>query len=59
MGKWHLGDEVFAQHGFETWVSMEDGYNEYYSADKDRNTRSSYYHWLIEKGYEPNDEEGQ
>jgi len=25
MGKWHLGDEVFAQHGFEEWKAMEDG----------------------------------
>ena len=25
MGKWHLGDEVFAQHGFEQWLSIVDG----------------------------------
>jgi len=23
MGKWHLGDEIFAQHGFREWVSIE------------------------------------
>ena len=53
MGKWHLGDEVFAQHGFETWVSTEDGYTDYYSEGKDRNARSSYHHWLVDKGYKP------
>lgn len=26
-GKWHLGDELFAQHGFDEWVSIEDMYN--------------------------------
>ena len=23
VGKWHLGNEMFAQHGFEEWVSVE------------------------------------
>ena len=23
-GKWHLGDEIFAQHGFDEWRSIED-----------------------------------
>ena len=23
-GKWHLGEELFPQHGFEEWVSIED-----------------------------------
>jgi len=32
MGKWHLGDEIFAQHAFQEWVSMEDGYSSHYSA---------------------------
>jgi arylsulfatase A-like enzyme len=54
MGKWHLGDELFPQHGFDTWISIEDIYNDYFSEGKDRNTRSSYHHWLVEKGYEPN-----
>lgn len=54
IGKWHLGDEVFQQRGFDTWVSMEDGYPEEYGAGKDKNQRSDYHHWLIEKGYKPN-----
>lgn len=53
MGKWHLGDEIFAQHGFEEWVSIEDGYTSYYSEGNDRNKRSDYHHFLIDKGYKP------
>ncbi|MEM8894242.1 MAG: sulfatase-like hydrolase/transferase [Bacteroidota bacterium] len=54
IGKWHLGDEVFKQRGFDTWVSMEDGYQTEFSPQRDINARSDYHHWLIEKGYEPN-----
>jgi arylsulfatase A-like enzyme len=53
MGKWHLGDEIFAQHGFEEWVSMEDGYSSYYSEGRDRSQRSDYHHFLVEHGYKP------
>ncbi len=29
-GKWHLGDEIVGQHGFEkNWVSTEDEYHKY------------------------------
>ncbi len=52
-GKWHLGDEVFAQHGLQDWFSIEDAYIKYYSPGRDRNTRSTYHHWLVEKGYTP------
>ena len=53
MGKWHLGDEIFAQHDFREWVSMEDGYSSYYSDGRDRSQRSDYHHFLIEQGYQP------
>ncbi len=53
MGKWHLGDEIFAQHGFEKWVGIEDGYTNYFSEGRDRNARSAYHHFLIEHGYQP------
>ena len=53
MGKWHLGDEVFRQHGFDEWVSIEDGYTAYYSADRDKSQRSDYHHYLAEQGYAP------
>jgi arylsulfatase A-like enzyme len=53
MGKWHLGDEIFAQHGFEEWVSIEDGYTNHYGKESDRSKRSDYHHFLIDKGYKP------
>ncbi len=53
MGKWHLGDEIFPQHGFEEWVAIEDNYGKYYSEGRDRSKRSDYHHFLIEKGYQP------
>lgn len=52
-GKWHLGDEIFAQHGFQEWVSMEDGYRKYYGPQRDRTAHSTYYHWLVEQGFQP------
>ena len=52
-GKWHLGDEIFAQHGFEHWRAIEDGYRGYYREGRDREARSTYCHWLIEKGLNP------
>lgn len=53
MGKWHLGNEIFPQQGFQTWVSMEDGYSKYFRDPGDQDTRSSYHHWLVSKGYRP------
>ncbi len=53
MGKWHLGDEIFPQHGFEEWVSMEDGYTSHYRPGRDRSLRSGYHHFLAEQGYQP------
>ena len=53
MGKWHLGDEIFPQHGFEEWVSMEDGYTSRYRPGRDRSLRSSYHHFLVELSYKP------
>lgn len=52
-GKWHLGDEVFAQHGFQEWRSMEDGYRRYYREGRDMAKKSDYWHFLCEQGYEP------
>ena len=54
-GKWHLGDEIFAQHGFEKWVSVEDMYIRHYSPGRDRGRRSDYHHFLIESGFAPAD----
>jgi arylsulfatase A-like enzyme len=52
-GKWHLGDEIFAQHGFQEFISIEDEYGRYYSPGRDRERRSSYHHFLIEAGFTP------
>jgi len=49
-GKWHLGDEIFAQHGFPEFRSIEDGYGGYYSEGRDPETRSTYHQWLVEQG---------
>lgn len=55
IGKWHLGDEAFAQHGFEHWVSTEDGYAKHFSNGRDKNTKTSYHHFLARLGYKPDD----
>lgn len=58
MGKWHLGDEVFAQHGFEEWVSIEDLYQKYFSPGRDRSTISDYSRFLASRGLKPDKEDG-
>ena len=54
-GKWHLGDEIFAQHGFEHWRSIDDTYRACYSDCRDPDTRSTYHHWLADNGFAPSD----
>ncbi len=53
VGKWHLGDEIFPQHGFNEWRSIDDEYMRYYSAGRDRSQRSTYHHFLIANGFTP------
>ncbi len=58
-GKWHLGDEVFAQRGFEEWAAIEDGiYQSYYSEGRDKSARSGYHHFLMRHGYKQDTKEG-
>ena len=52
-GKWHLGDEIFGQHGFDEWRSIEDNYGRYYSEGRDPQARSTYDHWLRERRFSP------
>ena len=52
-GKWHLGDELYPQHGFESWVSIEDQYNAHFREGRDRSRVSDYSRWLIQKGFSP------
>lgn len=56
MGKWHLGDEIFAQHGFETWVGSENSYRRCYSDSERLSVQSDYARFLLEKGFEPDAE---
>lgn len=58
-GKWHLGDEIYAQHGFKEWRAIEDMYMPHYSEKRDRNDRSHYHHWLVDKGHAPNMKDGR
>lgn len=52
MGKWHLGDEVFPQHGFCEWVSIEDNYQNWYTKTCDpQGSMSDYYHHLVSLGH--------
>ena len=60
IGKWHLGDEIYHQHGFDEWIATEDGYHPFYEAENDRSERSAYYHFLVDNGFEPDvTDEGQ
>lgn len=52
-GKWHLGDEIFAQHGFDDWRSIEDQYREYYGPGRDRHAHSTYHDFLTANGLTP------
>lgn len=54
MGKWHLGDEIFPQRGFQEWAAIEDGiYRAFYSPGRDPNARSAYHQFLVKLGYQP------
>ncbi|MGH8021884.1 MAG: sulfatase family protein [Opitutaceae bacterium] len=55
-GKWHLGDEIRAQHGFKEWRSIEDGpYRDYYTNTEDLKLRSSYHAFLTAHGFPPDE----
>ena len=53
MGKWHLGDEIFPQHGFKTWVGTEDQYRRGYSETDRLAEVCDYHHFLVDKGHTP------
>jgi arylsulfatase A-like enzyme len=55
MGKWDLGDEVFAQHGFAEWVSIMDVYRDNVTPGRDRNAISDYGRFLLAKGLVPDE----
>jgi arylsulfatase A-like enzyme len=51
-GKWHLGDEFSAQHGFQEWISTEDEYLKSAGGGKIEGV-SDYAKFLSSKGYKP------
>lgn len=53
MGKWHLGDEVFPQHGFQEWISIEDLYQKQFGEGRDRAALSDYSKFLSSRGLKP------
>lgn len=55
IGKFHLGDEVFAQHGFHEWISTEDLYYKDYYPERDGAARSTYHEYLLTQGYKATD----
>ena len=51
MGKWHLGNDLVPQHGFDAWVSAEDSHR--YTKPEQRYLVSAYSKYLVENGYRP------
>jgi arylsulfatase A-like enzyme len=54
-GKWHLGDEIYPQHGFTDWRGTEDTYHATFQPPHFELTpdRSTYHHWLVSRGVRP------
>jgi arylsulfatase A-like enzyme len=52
-GKWHLGDEVKLQRGFDEWLSCEDQYRKYYTNESLLEDLSDYHHYLVDQGFVP------
>ncbi|NQW17999.1 MAG: sulfatase-like hydrolase/transferase [Chloroflexi bacterium] len=55
VGKWHLGDEIFAQHRFDHWVGSNDKWWPEYTDHANRTELSAYHHFLKGKGIEPDE----
>ena len=53
IGKWHLGDELLAQHGFREWIPCFEHWWREYTNEELRDEFSPYHHWLVENGFEP------
>ena len=53
IGKWHLGDEMFPQHGFQEWAATEDAYRPFYREGRDRTMPCHYSRFLAENGFQP------
>jgi arylsulfatase A-like enzyme len=53
LGKWHLGDELRAQHGFSEWASIIDGKPLKVGKGEDPAALSDYGRFLVSKGLKP------
>ena len=53
MGKWHLGNDIERQHGFNVWRSTEDSHGTGYTHTQLNHETSTYTEYLIEKGHTP------
>lgn len=53
IGKWHLGNEIFPQHGFDEWIAVEDHYWMFYDEKRPQHATSAYHDYLLDQGYEP------
>ena len=52
-GKWHLGDDMIRQHGFDEWVSVEDFHRVRATKREYRNVEANYNDHLRKHGVEP------
>ena len=54
-GKWHLGNDLVNQHGFDEWLATEDEHesNPTHTRREDRLRQSAYFEFLRSHGYEP------
>ncbi len=58
-GKWHLGDEVVSQHGFDEWVSIEDSYWMHSSRPEHEDLLSDYCAYLQSRSIAPDKHRGR
>ena len=56
-GKWHLGNDLVRQHGFDEWVATEDEHesNPTHTRREDRFRHSEYFEFLTSHGYVPHE----
>lgn len=60
IGKWHLGNEVIAQQGFDKWVSTEDYYyKDHFTKEEYKSINCDYHHYLINNRFKPDKEDGE
>ena len=52
-GKWHLGDDMIPQHGFDTWLSVEDFHRPRATKREYRLVEADYSNHLRKHGVEP------